>query len=48
MELREIDPIIRPLSAYADFIRNHAVESNDFDHPETIELTEPQTTSKAS
>jgi hypothetical protein len=47
MELREVDPIIRPLAAYADFIRSQDPDS-DFFHPETTTLTEPQTTSKAS
>jgi hypothetical protein len=48
MELREIDPIIRPLSAYSDFIRNQVSDCDDFHHPNTTKLTEPQTTSKAS
>ena len=48
MELREIDPIIRPLSAYADFIRSQTSDGDDFRHPETPKITEPQTTSKAS
>ncbi len=48
MELREIDPIIRPLSAYSDFIRNQVSDCDDFHHPETKKPTEPQTTSKAS
>jgi transposase len=47
MELREVDPIIRPLSAYAEFIRHQAPDGNIF-HPETTTLTKPQTTSKAS
>ena len=47
MELREIDPIIRPLSAYADFIRSKDPDGDIF-HPATTALTEPQTTSKAS
>jgi transposase len=47
MELREVDPIIRPLADYADFIRGKDPDS-DFFHPETTTLTEPQTTSKAS
>jgi transposase len=47
MELREHDPIIRPLSAYADFIRSHAPDS-DFFQTETEPLTELPTTSKAS
>jgi hypothetical protein len=48
MELREIDPIIRPLSAYSDFIRNQVSDCDDFHHSETTKLTEQQTTSKAS
>lgn len=48
IELRESDPIIRPLSAYADFIRSQASESSGFHHTESTQLTEPQTTSKAS
>jgi hypothetical protein len=48
MELREVDPIIRPLSAYSDFIRSHETCGSDFFHPETETRTEPQTTSKAS
>jgi transposase len=47
MELREVDPIIRPLAAYADFIRSRGPDS-DFFHPETTTLTESQTPSKAS
>jgi hypothetical protein len=47
MELREVDPIIRPLSAYADFIRSQAPDGDIF-HPEITTLTKPQTTSKAS
>ena len=47
MELREVDPIIRPLSAYADFIRSQA-PGGDIFHPETTTLTKQQTTSKAS
>ena len=47
MELREIDPIIRPLSAYADFIRSKDPDGDIF-HPETITPTKQQTTSKAS
>jgi len=47
MELREVDPIIRPLAAYADFIRGKDPDGNIF-HPEPATLTEPQTTSKAS
>jgi transglutaminase-like putative cysteine protease len=42
------DPIIRPLSAYSDFIRNQVSDCDDFHHPETKKPTEPQTTSKAS
>ncbi len=48
MQLREIDPIIRPLTAYTDFIRNHETCGSDFHHPEPTTLTEPQTPSKAS
>jgi hypothetical protein len=48
MELREIDPIIRSLSAYSDFIRNQVSDCDDFHHPETKKPTEPKTTSKAS
>lgn len=48
MELREVDPIIRPLSTYADFIRSQSPESANFHHTESTPLTEPQTTSKAS
>jgi hypothetical protein len=48
MELREIDPIIRPLSTYADFIRSQAPEGDDFHPTQSPTLTEPQTTSKAS
>ena len=47
MELREVDPIIRPLTAYADFIRGKDPDG-EFFHPETTTLTEQQTTSKAS
>ena len=47
MELREVDPIIRPLAAYADFIRSQAPDGDIF-HPETATLTESQATSKAS
>jgi hypothetical protein len=47
MELREVDPIIRPLSTYTAFIRSQAPDGDIF-HPETTPLTEPQTTSKAS
>jgi hypothetical protein len=47
MELREVDPIIRPLSAYADFIRSQDPAARFFP-TETRTLTEPQTTSKAS
>lgn len=48
MELRETDPIIRPLSDYAAFIRSQAPESDDFPQSETKEPTEPYTPSKAS
>jgi hypothetical protein len=48
MELRESDPIIRPLSAYSDFIRSQASESHAFHHPESTTPTEPQAASKAS
>ncbi|MEI8039568.1 MAG: IS21 family transposase [Verrucomicrobiota bacterium] len=47
MELREVDPIIRPLSAYSDFIRSQASDGDIF-HPEITTLTKSQTTSKAS
>jgi hypothetical protein len=47
MELREVDPIIRPLAAYADFIRGKDPDGNNF-HPATTAPSEPQTTSKAS
>ena len=47
MVLREVDPIIRPLTDYADFIRGKD-PAGDFFHPETTMLSEPQTTSKAS
>jgi len=47
MVLREVDPIIRPLTAYADFIRGKDPDG-EFFHPETTTLTEQQTTSKAS
>jgi len=40
MQLRESDPIIRPLTAYADFIRSQAPGS-DFFHPEPATPTEP-------
>ncbi len=48
MELREVDPIIRPLAAYAEFIRSQASEIEGFQHPKSSPLTETQTTSKAS
>lgn len=48
MELREVDPIIRPLSAYSDFIRNQVPENAGFPHIESTKPSEPQTTSKAS
>jgi transposase len=48
MELREIDPIIRPLSDYADFIRSQAPGSAGFPQSESTETTEPSTPSKAS
>jgi transposase len=47
MELREVDPIIRPLSAYTDFIRLQDPGGGIL-HPGTATSTEPQTTSKAS
>ena len=47
MELREEDPIIRPLGDYADFIRSQAPGA-DFPNPETTPQTEPQPQSKAS
>ncbi|MDP3851052.1 MAG: hypothetical protein Q8Q59_11150 [Luteolibacter sp.] len=47
MELREVDPIIRPLATYTDFIRSQAPDGDIF-QPETTALTETQTTSKAS
>jgi len=48
MELREVDPIIRPLSAYADFIRSQAPDDDNILHSETTTPTEPNTSSKAS
>ena len=48
MDLREIDPIIRPLSAYTDFIRSQDPESGDIFQTDTASLTEQQTPSKAS
>ncbi len=48
MELREIDPIIRPLSAYADFIRSQTPESDDLPQSESTATNEPYTPSKAS
>jgi hypothetical protein len=45
MKLREVDPIIRPLTAYADFIRSQVPES-EFFHTETPTLTQPQTPSQ--
>src|SRR5690606_26803053 len=41
MELREVDPIIRPLAAYADFIRSKD-SGGDIHLHETITLTELQ------
>ena len=48
MPLRETDPIIRPLTDYADFIRSQTPGTGDIFHPETTTPTQPQTTSKAS
>jgi hypothetical protein len=48
MKLREVDPIIRPFTAYADFIRSQAPGGDNIFHSETTILTEPQTPSKAS
>jgi transposase len=48
LNLREADPIIRPLSTYSDFIRSHSADpivSFDTDSPES---TTHQTTDKAS
>ena len=47
MEFREHDPIIRPLSDYAEFIRSQAPNS-DFFQIETKPLTEPQYASISS
>jgi hypothetical protein len=41
MKLRDEDPIIRPLSDYADFIRNQVPESDCFS-PQTELITEPK------
>ena len=46
MEFREHDPIIRPLSDYAEFIRSQTPDS-DFFQTETAQLTELQTASIA-
>jgi transposase len=48
MELRETDPIIRPLSDYADFIRSQAPGSAGVSQSESTRTTEPYTPSKAS
>jgi hypothetical protein len=48
MELREVDPIIRPLDAYADFIRSRTPAGGGPIQPETATLTAPQTASTAS
>jgi transposase len=39
IELRESDPIIRPLAAYSDFIRSQSPENTDFHHTESTTLT---------
>lgn len=48
IELRDSDPIIRPLTAYSEFIRSQSPENDDFHHTESTPLTEQQTTPKAS
>lgn len=48
MQLREVDPIIRPLSAYSDFIRRQVPGGDSISHPESTPLTEPHTATKAS
>ena len=48
MELRETDPIIRPLSTYTDLIRSRAPGDAPAFHPGTTPPTEPRSTSKAS
>ena len=51
MELREVDPIIRPLSAYTDFIHSQAAGGDNIFHLETTppaNITEPQITTQAS
>ena len=42
MELRQEDPLIRPLGDYADFIRSQA-PGGDLFHPQTEPKTEPKT-----
>jgi hypothetical protein len=46
MKLREVDPIIRPLTAYADFIRSQVPGDDNIFHSEPANLTEPQTPSQ--
>jgi len=46
MKLREVDPLIRPLTAYADFIRSQAPGDDNIFHTEPAMLTEPQTPSQ--
>jgi hypothetical protein len=41
MQLREIDPIIRPLTAYTNFIRNHETCGSDFSTPKPITKPHP-------
>jgi len=48
MELRVTDPIIRPLSDYADFIRGQTPEDTGFPQSQSTKTTEPYTPSKAS
>jgi hypothetical protein len=48
LDLREADPIIRPLSAYSDFIRSHCADSIVSFDTDSPEPTTHQTTDKAS
>jgi hypothetical protein len=48
MELREADPIIRPLSAYTDFIASRPSGGDDSVPPQSTAPTTNQTTHKAS
>lgn len=48
LNLRETDPIIRPLSAYSDFIRCHTADPAASSDAESPEPTTHQTTDKAS